>query len=317
VPVQGSGAFSVSLSGALAYQAAAEGESNQLVWVDRRGALLETVPGGGEDSSPRLSADGRRLATTAADPVDDGQDIRVRDLPRQIDTRLTVEPAEDAFPVWSPDGERLAFSSTRNGAAGDLYVTPASSGGPEELVLASPERKVPTDWSPDGRHLLFHTISPTTGLDVWVLPLADRKAVALLQSAADESEAEFSPDGTWIAYRSQESGRSEIYVRPFQREGSGLQVSAQGGRMPKWRADGRELFYNALDWRLMAVALKPGVHLEAAAPRALFDAQMRDLGHRQYDVSPEGARFLVSRLVKTDNPSPITLVLDWAGDLQR
>jgi Tol biopolymer transport system component/predicted Ser/Thr protein kinase len=315
-PMHASGAFTVSQTGVLAYQAAGEGEQAQLVWMDRGGAVVSAL-GSGDDSSPRLSADGRQLATTVADPSTDGQDIRLRDLPREVDMRLTVDPAEDAFPVWSPDGTRLVFTSTRNGAAGDLYVKPAAGGG-EELLLSSPERKIPTDWSPDGDHLAFHALSPRTGADVWVLSLADRKAVPLLQSAADEAEAEFSPDGNWIAYRSHESGRDEVYLRPFPGPGAPIQVSAQGGRMPKWRADGRELYYADKDWHLMAVALQP-LHgrWEAGAPRALFDAHMRDLGHRQYDVTPDGMRFLVSRVVKADNPSPITLVLDWAGDLQR
>jgi Tol biopolymer transport system component/predicted Ser/Thr protein kinase len=315
-PVHGAGTFAVSATGVLAYQAAAEADQAQLVWLDRRGQVIAEVAASGDDSSPRLSGDGRWLATTSVDPASDGQDIRLRDLSRQVDIRVTVDPAEDSFPVWSRDGTRLVFSSTRHGAAGDLFVKAAAAGGPEELALASPERKIPTDWSPDGRHLAFHTISPATGADLWILSLPEHKAAPLLQSATDESEGEFSPDGGWIAYRSQESGRAEIYVRPFPGPGTPIQVSAQGGRMPKWRADGRELYYVDNEWRLVAVPVTQRAgRVEVGTPRALFSAHMRDLGHRQYDVSVDGARFLVSRLVKTENLSPITLVLDWT-DLQ-
>jgi Tol biopolymer transport system component len=230
--------------------------------------------------------------------------------------RLTVDPGDDSFPVWSPDGTRVIFSSSRNGAAGDLYLKPAAAGGKEELVLASPERKIPTHWSPDGRYLAFHTITPSSGSDLWILSLADHQATPLLQSAADESEGEFSPDGAWIAYRSQESGRAEIYVRPFPGPGTPTQISAQGGRMPAWRADGRELYYVDKDWHLLAVPVSASSgRLEAGTPRVLFDAHMRDLGQRQYDVTADGTRFLVSRLVNRENLSPITLVLDWPAAL--
>jgi hypothetical protein len=310
-PSSGMATFSASDNGVLAYQAGGAGEGDQLASFDRQGLVGETLPTPGQHSSPRLSPDGQRIALTLFDPRNDTVDLWIRDLGRKVATRFTADPADETFPVWSPDGSRIVYSSTRGGKAGDLYVKP-SGGGPEEELLASDEKKIPTSWSPDGRHILYYTVSPKTRADVWVLSVADRKATPLLQTEFDESEAEFSPDGRWIAYRSGESGGPDVFVRSFPPGDGRWQVSTSTGKMPRWRADGKELFYSGQDWTLMAVDVKPGGSaFEAGPPRALFLARMRDARYRQYDVSADGQRFVVSVLSLAENPAPLTLVLNW------
>jgi eukaryotic-like serine/threonine-protein kinase len=313
-PSSGRAPFSASDNGVLAYQAGGSGESDQLVWLDRRGQLVEALSASGQHSSPRLSRDGKRAALTVYDARNDTVDLWIRDLERQVTTRFTTDPTDETFPVWSPDGNRIVYTSTRGGKAGDLYLKPPT-GGAEEVLLASEERKIATDWSPDGRHVLYYTVSARTRSDLWALSLEERRAFPVLQTEFEESEGEFSPDGRWIAYRSTESGVTEVCVRRFEGSGGRWQVSSAGGKMPKWRADGKELFYSGRDWVLMAVDVKPGPEFQAGAPRPLFEARMRDARYRQYDASADGQRFLVSAFALGENPAPLTLVSNWTAEL--
>lgn len=308
-PSSGLAPFSASEDGVLVYQAEGAGESDHLVFYDRSGKTLDTLPTPGQHSSPRFSPDGQRVALTLFDPRTDTVDLWIRDLDRKVSTRFTADPSDETFPVWSPDGARIVYSSTRGGKAGDLYLKP-SGGGPEEMLLSSSERKIPTDWSPDGRHILYYTVSQETHADLWALSLEDRKVSPVLQTEFDESEGQFSPDGRWLVHRSSESGGSEIFVRPFPATGARFQISS-GGRMPSWSADGKEIFYTSRDWVMMAVAVKTGVRFEASPPRPLFEARMRDGRYRQYDVSRDGERFVVSVFTLADNPAPLTVVLNW------
>jgi eukaryotic-like serine/threonine-protein kinase len=312
-PSSGLAPFSASENGVLVYQADGAGESDHAVIFDRSGKTLETLPTPGQHSSPRFSPDGQRVALSLLDPRTDTVDLWIRDLGRKVATRFTADPTDETFPVWSPDGTRIVYSSTRGGKAGDLYLKPAG-GGQEDLLISSAERKIPTDWSPDGRHVLYYTVSPKTRADLWSLSIDDRKASPVLQTEFDESEGQFSPDGRWLVYRSGESGGSEVFVRPFPSTGARFQVSSSGGRMPAWSASGKELFYSSRDWVLMAVDVKVGTTFEASPPRRLFEARMRDGRYRQYDVSRDGQRFVVSVFTAADNPSPLTLVLNWTAE---
>ena len=205
-------AVSVSAAGLVAYRAGGANR-RQLAWFDRSGKALGTMGAPDENSltAPRVSPDGRRVAVYRT--VQGNTDIWLLDGTRT--SRFTFDAALDRFPIWSPDGSRIVFDSNRKGHR-DLYQKPSSGAGTEELLVESPQDKVATDWSADGRFILYHSIDPQTGRDLWVLPLeGDRKPWVFLKTSFDERNGQFSPDGRWVAYMSNESGRLEIYIRPF------------------------------------------------------------------------------------------------------
>src|SRR5262249_31242771 len=191
-----------------------------------------------------------------------------------VRSRFTLDVAPDVGPVWSPDGKQMVFSSNRT-TTYDLYEKPVNApSGSEQLLLATPQIKVPTDWSPDGRFLLYRNFDPKTGYDIWALPMdGDRKPFPVVQTNSVERDAQFSPNGKWIAYQSNESDRFEIYVQPFPSPGGRSLVSTNGGAQPRWRRDGKELFYIGLDDRLMAVPIRlnpNGQTVEVGAATPLF-----------------------------------------------
>jgi Tol biopolymer transport system component len=292
---------------------------SQLTWVDRTGRTLGTV-GPREESiaQPRLSPDEREIVV---DRVADGNnDVWTIDAARGGLTRMTTHLASDRSPLWSRDGRRLVFSSTRGGDSFDLYERSTATGDSrEELLLTSPASKRPIDFSPDGRVLLFTTLDPLTGgFDVWGLPLTKgAQPFPVLQTPSDEREAQFSPDGNWIAFQSNESGRFEIYVQPFPGPGSRSLVSAAGGAQVQWRRDGTELFYIGLDGMMMAVSFHVGAdgrpQLSTAAtlfPARSVEGPVPRVDRWQYCVTADGQRFLINRLEDVEL-QPISLILDW------
>ncbi|MEK7404638.1 MAG: hypothetical protein AAB225_05980, partial [Acidobacteriota bacterium] len=310
--------FSASENGVLCYHEPAA-RMAQLAWYDRSGKRLALLGEPGGYTNPALSPDEKRLAVDRCDPQTNRRDIWVFDLARGTSTRLTFDPAEDVNSVWSPDGSRIAFSSERKGYR-DIYQKPASGAGGDELVLESKANKSLEDWSRDGRYMIFTAPQPATGVDVWVLPVspgAERKLAPLLQDPAAQDQAQISPDGRWIAYRSTESGRPEVYVQAFPPSGGKWQVSTAGGTEPRWRGDGKELFYVA-GTKLMAVEVKAsGSSFEAGAPKALFEARLvPDLRRNRFVVTADGKRFLV-RTEAGDTSSPITVVVNWPAALKR
>ncbi|MGH9256478.1 MAG: protein kinase domain-containing protein, partial [Vicinamibacterales bacterium] len=244
-------AFSVSAAGILAHRPGAPARRN-LVWASRTGTMLGSLGSTDEGSAanPALAPDGRRVAFNRT--IQGNVDIWLMDAARGVLSRFTFDAGIDARPVWSPDGTRLVFQSTRKGI-NDLYEKPASGATEEQPLLTTPQNKAPLDWSLDGRFLLYSSQGTGAESDLWVLPLtADRKPISVVQSRFDEIEGQFSPDGRWIAYASNESGRYEVYVQTFPESGGKWQVSAAGGAHPRWRRDGQELYYVAPDNRLMA-----------------------------------------------------------------
>jgi Tol biopolymer transport system component len=234
------------------------------------------------------------------------------DIQRDVLVRFTFNSANDTNPVWSPDGARIVFSSNRK-AVSDLYVKRSNGAGPEQLLLeTSVDSKSPADWSADGRVLLY-----TTGSDIWALPLTDDlKPFPVLKTPFQAHGAQFSPDGKWIAYASNESGRFEIFVQPFPPGPGKWQISNSGGTQPRWRRDGKELFYIAPNNALMAAPYKitpDGRSIESGPPRILFSTRMvRESAPNgaHYVVSSDGLRFLVDTVVEEPTPQ-ITIIRNW------
>ena len=302
----GFAAFSSSSSGSIAYRASA-GET-QLVWLDRTGRAVGTV-GPADDSQlllSHLSQDGRTVAVTRT--IAGNTNVWLLDTERGAPRRLTFG-LNDTSIVFSPDGSRIAHQSEGNREGTVVWARRADGTGGETVLTEESEHYEfdhPRDWSSDGRYILY-AVSTTTNLDLQALPLSgDRTPIDIARTPFTETAGRFSPDGRWVAYQSDETGRPEIHVQPFPGPGPKFQVSVGGGTLPRWRRDGRELFYVAPDRKLMAVSVTPRLAaLETGAPRALFTLSTTS----SYEPSPDGQRFLVTAVVS--EPSPITVIMNW------
>jgi Tol biopolymer transport system component len=317
------GFFSASSNGVLVYRTGA-GLDYQLTWLDRQGRVLAKAAEPGRYNSLALSPDESRVAVSRANPENTPNwDIWLLDLERNMSTRLTYKNARARFPVWSADGSGVIFDSIRDGVV-NLYLKSASGTGDKEFLLESTNgQKSATSSSRDGRFLLYTVENPETKSDLWVLPLQrDRKPTPFLRTEFNESAGQFSPDGHWIAYTSDESGGSEIYVREFfsssvhrseDAAGKWL-ISKGGGTDPKWRRDGRELFYVASDGKFMSVDISAKPAFEAGVPRPLFQLPPGFIGG---DVTADGRRFLVGLPVAQNASVPFTVVLNWQTTLKK
>ena len=312
--------FSVSQTGLLAYGGRG-GVSHQLVWFDRQGRRLGSVGEPAAHGAISLSPDSDRVAVSLFAEAA-RTDIWIHDLDREVMSRFTFDPASEWTHAWSPDGARLAFSSTRGGGSADLYVKATSGAGQPELLLKTANVKGPLDWSRDGSLLLFREQSPDTRWDLWVLPLeGNREPVPYIQTKFAESTGQFSPDDRWVTYVSDESGQSEIYVQPYPADGSKWQISTGGGLQPRWSADGKELFYLSADRRMMVVEVEAQETFRPGVPSALFDVpEFNDLRpdiFYHYDVSNDGRRFLIDVAAGESGRVPVTVVLNWQAELGR
>jgi Tol biopolymer transport system component/predicted Ser/Thr protein kinase len=314
-PLFSRAAFSASENGVLAYQTGEGIVGARCSWYDRTGK--EIAPAMSEPLLARgfrLSPDDSRLAASVFDLAGGNMDIWVIDLKRGARSRLTFEPTVETSPVWSPDGARIAYSSDRKGQP--LIVKSSSGTGGEEILFQSDDAKNPTSWSRDGRFLLFNRTATKTKTDVWVLPLfGDRKPFPLVQSEFIDRNGQFFPDGRWVAYVSDESGRLEIYVVPFPGPGGKWQVSTGGGASPHWSADGRELFYVSPDRELMTVEVKSGSDFEVSSPKLLFSLSSLT-AQTAFEVSADGRRFLQGIPREAAGP-PVTLVLNWTSEIDK
>jgi eukaryotic-like serine/threonine-protein kinase len=315
----GARAFSASATGVLTFGGANATSGSRLIWFDRQGNLLAEVGPHALYGDLALAPDDKTLVVSRRQSETDIPHLWVVDLQRQVWSRLNPGDQSDMAPAVSRDG-RIAFAS---GFSNDLYTRSASGAGDPELVLKSDHRKFPGDWSADGRFIIYDDQDPSSRrLDLWVLPLAgDRKPIPFLTTPAQENLAQFSPDSRWVAYVSDESGRREVYVRDFAPDrtpavGSArITISTGGGDKPRWRPDGKEVYYVAPDGKMMAVPVKLGPPFEPGVAAPLFDTRIA--GTYSYDVTADG-RFLVNTVSEQDSSSsPITVVVNWQAALKK
>jgi Tol biopolymer transport system component len=334
----GYAAFSVASDAVLAYRAGGPGAGvyaygskeqlpyaygwrDQLTWFDRHGKRLAIVGPQGQFDEPSLSPDEKRVVLDAPDQPGKSNGIWALELSRATLSRVTFGPASETSAQWSPDGNRLAFASNASNPLGfhDLYLKSLTGSSDKELLVKSDYDKFPDDWSRDGQWLIYEEQDPNTKFDIWLLPMSgERKPQPYLVTPFNEGHAAISPDGRWLAYASDETGRPEIYVRSFPKPGQKWQVSATGGDQPAWRRDGKELFYVAADKKLMTVPIQPSTSFEPGVPKPLFEVAIRSTpltgSKNQYVPSPDGQRFLVVALLEETKRPPITIVLNWTSE---
>jgi eukaryotic-like serine/threonine-protein kinase len=309
--------FSVSEAGILAYQTGSR--KKQLTWVDRFGKKLATVGEPDAFADIALSPDGKQVVTSMLDADGRTGDIWLIDLARPAKSRLTFDPQSDATAVWAPDGNRLAFASTRGGNGhSNLYLTTVNASGDDQRLLVSDFDDSPTSWSSDGQYILIMRWA-NTHAGIWVLrPNVDTEAKPLLQSPAfDQSTATFSPNGRFIAYTTNESGSYEVYVQSFPVSAKKWPISSDGGALPLWRADGRELFFLKQGGKVMSVDVKTDGAFESSTPKELFQTEIKFSGGLPYAVAPDGSRFLIVAPAETNKSNPLTIVLNWTAKLKQ
>jgi Tol biopolymer transport system component len=281
VAIARGGEFTVSQTGVLVYGAGTFFLNSKLIWFDRAGKQLGDVGDRSTYGDVQLSPDGAHAAVSLGSEgalalgggASGSRDIWIFDLARRVPTRFTFDPADELTAIWSPDGARIVFNSRRHGHL-DLFQRASSGAGSDEPLLADNLEKTPLGWSPDGRFILYATTGATTGNDLWILPASPAaKPFPYLQTPFNEGQGQFSPDGKWIAYRSSETGRGEVYVGPFPGTGAKWQVSSAGGNFPRWRRDGKEIFY-ATDNKIVAASVSAaGDRFEVGTVRTLFDVR--------------------------------------------
>jgi Tol biopolymer transport system component len=308
--------FSASPNGVLMWRQSANSSQSSLQWFDRTGKKLAAVGQVADYSNPSLSPDDSKLAVCIRDPQTKTRDIWVFDLLRGTSTRLTFDPADNVNPVWSPDRTRIAFTSDRSGQR-NIYWKLADGSQQEELLLGGKElQENVEDWSRDGKYLIYNYGQEPVRL--YVLPLADRKPVPFLNTSFNTQEGQISPNGRWIAYRSTESGRPEIYVQGFNLDPSQprgkWQISVSGGELPRWRNDGKELFYVSGDTYYAVDVKTDGPSFSAGIPRILFQVPTVNssvAGGSPFVVTRDGKRLLVLEPQQQTLSAPIDVLVNW------
>jgi len=309
--------FSASGNGSLAYLDGSSGASRQLIWLDRNGKQIGAVPGAETYNFPSISPDGKRIAYTLESS---GWDIWSYDVARDVKTRLTFGSASsqaNLSEVWSPDGRWVAYTCNHAGKFA-LCRKPSDGSGSEEILLEGQDQlRYISDWSPDGKFLTYR--EPHQGLwAVWMLPMSgERKPYPFLQSQFAQINARFSPDSRWVAYCSNESGELKVYVVPFPGPGGKWQVSAGSGCTPRWRHDGKELFYVSFDNKLIAADVRAsGSSFEVGALHTLFDTRTLSGTLGNFDAAADGQRFVLV-YESGQSTAAITLVVNWTADLKK
>ena len=311
-PARSGGPFAVNGSGVIAYRSASP--DSRLLWFDRSGRQLDAFPGAGDWHHPRLSPDEKSLAIEKTDPSTGRHTLWILDLLRGTTSRLIADPFGAHHPLWSPKGERIVFASNRLGGLSLFVMRSDGSGNPEPVLPGEKAFTYIADWSHDGQFLLYQ-IERSGNTDLAVVRLAaDPQPEEFLDSPALEVQGQFSPDGKWIAYTSDESGSPEVYVRHFPDTGVKRQISTRGGAQGRWRHDGRELYYLTLDGKLMAVDIKASSSsIEPGTPQLLFNTGITGspVARMNHYLVTRDQRFLINRSAEDENSAPITVVLNW------
>ena len=307
-------ALAFSPAGVLAYRTGIPGAVAQLSWIDRDGKVLTVVGAAGDYRNPSIDPGGERVVANTIDPAD----VWLLDSRRGTTSRITFDPAIDSDEVFSPDGRWVAFYSARQPMG--IYRKASSGAGADELVAATGLGTYPRDWSPDGRFLLYDN-GAVGGL--WALPMeGDRKPFRYPATQSNESrssQGHFSPDTKWVAYASEETGRQDVFVQDFPSTGAKFQVSIAGGSEPRWRRDGRELYFIAADGRMMSVDVEIKPEFRLGVPKPLFQTRLMNLvpPSRRFGVSADGKRFLMNVPVGDDALAPITVIMNWTAGLKK
>jgi Tol biopolymer transport system component len=311
--------FSVAANGTVVYRNGWTARRH-LVWVDRAGKEVGDADQPAVFRDTALSPDGKTLAVTIDDPSSGNRDIWLRDLVRSVTSRFTFDPAQDSCPVFSPDGRTIVFSSTRAAGSPDLYEKSTSGSGQVTLLLKTGDTLIAQEWSRDGRWLAVNRLGEKTGWDILGVAMSgpDKgKVVPIVDGPFNELRPSFSPDGNWIAYQSNESGRPEIYVRPFPGPGGKWQVSSSGGVEPEWSADGREILYVSIASKLVSVPVSVGATFTAGQPKELFEAHLQPILLRnRWLATRDDARFLLLEPEGAARALPMTVVLNWPEALK-
>jgi serine/threonine protein kinase/Tol biopolymer transport system component len=313
--------FSISDNGVLVFDPSLNRQRRQYRWVDRRGQPINSLDVAAGLYSPWLSSDEKCFIADHFDSQTSTYDLWLCDVSGGNPQRFTFDPANDFCPVWSADGSRIIWASNRGGGVANLYQKAASLAGEETLLLKPDYNKIPTDWSRDMRLIIYYVVDPKTNADVWVLPAPGSGEAApfpAVRTEANEIAGTLSPDGQWLAYASDVSGRYEVYAQSFPDGGGKRQVSTGGGIGPHWRRDGRELFYYAGDGKLMAAPVRRGENLEVGESASLFEFRAGTLlvTFTPYAVTADGQRFLINAVVDKEPSAPLTVVTNWTTDLK-
>jgi eukaryotic-like serine/threonine-protein kinase len=309
--------FAVADNGLLVAQTGSGIALSQPTWFDRKGTEIGVVGKPDRYQNIFIAPNGRSIAVDISDIASTGQnsDIWTYDLQRESARRLTFPPSNQVVPIWNPDASRLAFSSNRRINFG-LYVKNSDGSQEEKSILEDNTDKLPSDWSRDGKYILF-----TSGPELWFLTMPDLKSNLFLKMPFVVRNGQFSPDGNWVAYASNETGKWEIYVTSFPDARGKWQISTGGGEQPRWRSDGKELFYLSADSKLMAAPVTTGSNFDLGRPITLFQASPRQpisLNDRfVYDVSRDGQRFLINTPVKQVETTPMSIILNWPAKLNK
>src|SRR5262245_15276471 len=314
--------FSISNNGVLVFHPNLNRFRTQYRWVDRRGQTINSLNVAAGGSSPWLSPDEKLFIADRLDPQSRNIDLWLCEISGSKSDRFTFDSAGDIYPVWSPDGRRIVWASTRGGAIANLYQKAVRGAGEETLLWKSDHPKIPTDWSRDGRFIIYYQNDPKRKQDVWVLPMTGsdaRKPFPVVQTDASETAGTLSHDGRGLVFASNVSGRFEVHVLSFPDGGGKRQGSNGGGGGPRWRRDGRELFYYSEDRKLMAVQVRSGESFEVGATVSLFEfrgvASLPPLA--PYSVTAGGQRFLINESVDLEPNAPLTVVVNWAAELKK
>jgi dipeptidyl aminopeptidase/acylaminoacyl peptidase len=307
--------FAASNNGVLLAQTGSGAAISQPTWFERNGRVVGAVGQPGVYGNVSLAPTGKSVSVSLTDIASQNTDIWTYDLVHGSAKRLTFDLAVDRVPVWSPDAGRLVFTSSRQSNI-DLYLKNADGTEEEKSIVHDDFNKYPNDWSRDGKYILY-----TRGPDLWFVTVPDLKSGLYLKAASVLRNGQFSPDGKWVAYASNESGKWEIYVTSFPEPQGKWQVSTGGGEQPRWRGDGNELFYLSSDNKMMVAPVTTGAKFDSGTPVALFQANPREQVSLNdvfvYDVRRDGQEFLINTKVRQAETAPMSVVLNWDAKLNK